>query len=66
MKRSELIQALQDEQRVDDFDQEVLIVTDKQLLPNAKYEFELDVENGADGPIVLRPTIRSSNVRLSE
>lgn len=34
---------------------EVVIGTDKQLLPNTLYDFEVEVQ---DGRVVLRPTVR--------
>ena len=56
MNRKELIEALQAEELVDGEQQKVVIKTTKQLLPNASYEFELEVED--DYTIVLTPTFR--------
>ena len=60
MNRVELLMLLAEEERVDMVEQKVLIRTEKQLLPNATYEFEFHVENGAQGPIILSPTTLAS------
>jgi len=54
MNRIELIEALREEGVGEQ--QMVVIRTDKQLLPNADYVFELEVD--LDATIALRPTMR--------
>lgn len=55
MKLYEFLEAQGLHLEVDVPDREIVIETDKQLLPNASYDFEVDADAHR---IVLRPTIR--------